>query len=167
MFGTHKAPHALPKFVTDKMLLREVCYQMTQGFSRVLNKGKNKPWPTFPLTIGSHVVENFKQVEAEAKVLKGSHFVNLNCRTYDLEKFVAAHCKKAKLSWSYSHTKKDHKDGIQNWYNATRELSPSEQQARDEEFVDNSQEDVTLKERDSTIKKKQHEAPKGTGEFEK
>jgi len=43
VFGTHKALHALPKFVTDTTLLREVCYQMTHGFLKVLNKGKKKP----------------------------------------------------------------------------------------------------------------------------
>ena len=75
---THKAPHPLPRFITDKTLLREVCYQMTQGFSRVLNKVRKKPSLAFPLTIGEYAVEKFKQVEKEAEELKGSHFVNLN-----------------------------------------------------------------------------------------
>lgn len=60
VFGTHKAPHALPKFVIDRTLLREVCHQMTQGFSKVLNKGKKKPWSPFPLTIGAYIVKKFK-----------------------------------------------------------------------------------------------------------
>lgn len=78
VFGTHKPPHALPRFSTNKTLLQEVCYQMTQGFSKIIIKGKKKPWPAFPLTIRAYVVENFIQVEEEAKALKGSHFVTLN-----------------------------------------------------------------------------------------
>jgi len=87
---------------------------MVQGFSKILNKGKKKPWPAFPLTIGAYMVENFKQVEAKADALKGSLFVILNYRTYDLEKIVAAHCKKEKFSWSYSHTQKDIEDRVRN-----------------------------------------------------
>ena len=49
VFGSFKAPHALPEFVTDKLLLQEVCYQMTSGFSKVLTKGKKKSWPTLPI----------------------------------------------------------------------------------------------------------------------
>lgn len=78
VFITHKAPRVLPKFVMYKTLLQEVCYQMTQSFSKILNKGKKKPWPTFPLTIKAYVVEKFKQVEVEAGALKGSNFVTLN-----------------------------------------------------------------------------------------
>lgn len=57
---------------------------------------------------------------------------------------MAAHCKREKFSWSYSHTKKDLKDGIKNWYNSTRELTPSEQQAREDELLDDSQEEASL-----------------------
>lgn len=98
---------------------------MMQGFSRVLNKGKKKPWPPFPLIIGAYVVEKFKLVEAKVKELDGSHFMTLSYQTYDLEKVVAAHCKKEKFSWSNAHTKKDLKDGIRNWYKSTRKINPS------------------------------------------
>lgn len=149
VFGTLKAPHALPKFVIDRTLIQEVCYQMTQGFSKVLNKGKKKPCPPFPLTIRAYVVENFKQVEAEAKELDRIHLVTLNYQTYDPEKVVVAHCKKLKFSWSYAHTRKDIKDRIRNWYNSTREIKPSEQQAIEDELLDDFHDDVSLRERTS------------------
>lgn len=87
---------------------------MKQGFSKILNERKKKPWPTSPLTIGVYVVENFKQVEGEAEALKGSLFVTLNYWTYDLKKIVVAHCKKEKFSWSYYHTEKDIEDRVRN-----------------------------------------------------
>lgn len=79
---------------------------------------------------------------------------------------MATHCKKEKFSWSYSHTQKEILDGVRNWYNAIRKLSPSKQWATEDEPQDNSQEDMNLEERASTIKKKQHEAPTSTREAE-
>ena len=93
--------------------------------------------------------------------------MTLNYWTYDPKKVVGAHCKKENFSWSYSHAKQDHEDGIKNLDNATRELIPSEQHAREDDLLNNSQEDVSLKKRSSTINKNQHKAPKGTGESEK
>ena len=61
----------MPRFVTDKMLPQEVCYQMTSGFSKVLAKGKKKSWPTLPLTIGAYTVKDFREAEAEVEQIKG------------------------------------------------------------------------------------------------
>ena len=69
VFGSFQTPHALPKFVTKK-LLQEVCYQMTSKISKTLSKAKKKPWPTLLLTIGDYTVKDFKEVEAEAKDIK-------------------------------------------------------------------------------------------------
>lgn len=140
---------------------------MTQGFSKVINKGKKKTWPTFPLIIEAYIVNNFKQVEEEAEALKGNPFVNLNYRTYDPKKFVAVHYKKAKFSQSYSHARQDLEDKVKNCCNTTRELNPSEQQARDEELLEHSQENVSLQERASTMKKKQWKTQKAKREYEK
>lgn len=109
---------------------------MTQGFLRVLCKGKKKPWPIFPLIIEPYVVENLKQVETEAEALKGCQFVIINYWTYDPKKVVVTHCKRVKFNWSYSHTRQDHEDGVKNWYNVTREINPSEKQEREKELLD-------------------------------
>ena len=91
------------EFVTGKLLLQEVCYQMTSGFSKVPTKGKKKPWPTVPLTIGTYTVRDFKQLEIEAEETKGFHFPPLTHRSYDPERIVPAHCKRDKLKWNYQH----------------------------------------------------------------
>lgn len=75
-------------------------------------KGKKKPWLALPLVIRAYILENFKQVEAEDEALKGNHFVNLNYRMYNLEKFMVVHCKKEKFSWSYSHARKYHEEVV-------------------------------------------------------
>lgn len=166
VFGSYKTPHALPRFATNRVLMQEVCYQMTQGFLKTLRKGKKKPWPAFPLIIRAYTVENFKEVEAEDKELKGYHFVNLNHCTYDLERVVAAHCKRANFNWSYPHSKHAHEYKIRDWYHAARELSPSEQQERDDEQLEHSQANVSLQERSTSLKRKK-ERQKVTGKVRK
>ena len=32
VFGSFRAPHAMPRFVTDRMLMQEVCFQMSSSF---------------------------------------------------------------------------------------------------------------------------------------
>ena len=74
VFGSFRAPHAMPHFVIDRILMQEVCFQMSSGFSRVLSKGKKKPWPALPLTIGAYTVKYFREVEAEGEETKSYHF---------------------------------------------------------------------------------------------
>lgn len=93
-FGSYKPPHALPKFVIDKLMLQEVCYQMTTGLSKTLNKGKKKPQPSLPLTTGAYTIDIFQEVEVEAEEMKGFYFVNLSHHRYDPKGMVAAHCMK-------------------------------------------------------------------------
>lgn len=47
-FGCRVSPHFMPQYVTNKVVLQEVAYQLDKGFSRVLHRRKKYPWPTFP-----------------------------------------------------------------------------------------------------------------------
>ena len=66
-FGSYKAPHVMPRYVTDKILIHGVYFQMSSSFSKVLTKGKKKSWPTLPLTIGTCMVKDFREVEQKKK----------------------------------------------------------------------------------------------------
>lgn len=90
-FGSYKATHALPNISIDNMLSQEVCYQKTQGFLKILSKGKKKPCRAFPLLIKAYVVENFKEVEVKTNALNGHRFMTLNYCTHDHEKVVDVH----------------------------------------------------------------------------
>ena len=92
VFGSYKAPHAMPRYVTDKILIQEVFFQKSSSFSRVLTKGKKKPWPMLPLTIGTYMVKDFREVEAEAEEMKIYLLGSLDHRTYDPERIVPDHC---------------------------------------------------------------------------
>ena len=104
----------MPRFVTDKVLMQEVCFQMSSSFSRVLSKGKKKSWPTLPLTIGTYIVKDFRDVEAEGEEMKIYHFGALEYRTYDPERIVPEHCKKDKFKRNYQHVEHPGEDERRN-----------------------------------------------------
>lgn len=96
---------------------------MSSSFSRVLSKGKKKPWPTLPLTIGAYTIKDFREVEVEAEEMKSYHLGALEHWTYDPERIVPDHCKRAKFKWNYQHTERPGEDDRRNWYNADRQLA--------------------------------------------
>ena len=96
---------------------------MSSGFCRVLTKGKKKPWPTLPITIDTYTVKYFREVEAEAEEMKSYHLGALDHRTYDPEKILPDHCKRAKFKWNYQHTECPSEDERRNWYNADQQLA--------------------------------------------
>ena len=60
-FGSTKAPHWLPHFVPNTLLLQEIAYQSyVNGVAASLHKAKKGLWPPFPLSIGVHRIKNFK-----------------------------------------------------------------------------------------------------------
>ena len=104
----------MPCFVTDRVLMQEVYFQISLSFSRVLSKGKKKPWPVLPLTIGTYTVKYFKEVGAEGEEIKSYHLRALEYRTYDPKRIVLEHCKKAKFKWNYQHVEHPGEDERRN-----------------------------------------------------
>ena len=49
VFGGNKPPHQLPRYANDKMIMEDVDYHISVGFSGVLQRKKKAPWPTLPL----------------------------------------------------------------------------------------------------------------------
>ena len=53
--GSTKAPHWLPHFVLDTLLLQDISYQTyVNGVATSLHKYKKGLWPSFPLLMGVH-----------------------------------------------------------------------------------------------------------------
>ena len=68
--GSTKAPHWLPHFVSDTLLLQEISYETyVHGVAGSLHKSKEGHWPPFPLSIGAHKIENFKKAKEEVGIL--------------------------------------------------------------------------------------------------
>jgi hypothetical protein len=59
--GSTKAPHWLPHFVPDTLLLQEIAYQTyVNDVVASLHRNKKGLWPPFPLLTGVRRIENFK-----------------------------------------------------------------------------------------------------------
>jgi hypothetical protein len=70
IYRATKAPHLLPRFVPDKLVLQEVAYQtMINGVGEMLYRDKKEIWPPLPLWIGSYSFTNTKQAQDEVDVL--------------------------------------------------------------------------------------------------
>lgn len=54
------SPYLMPCYVTNKVVLQEVSYQLNKGSSRVIHRRKKAPCPTFPLRIGKYKLKNLK-----------------------------------------------------------------------------------------------------------
>ena len=54
VFGSYASPHILPYYVPDKLLAREISYQLVvNGISKQLKDAKKAIWPNFPLQCGT------------------------------------------------------------------------------------------------------------------
>lgn len=60
----------------------------------------------------------------EEEQIKGFYLGSLDHQTYDPERIVPNHCKRAKFKWRYQHTEHPYEDEKRNWYNMDRELAP-------------------------------------------
>ena len=49
VFGSYASPHVLPYYVPDKLLAKEIAYQLVNDVTNQLKYGKKAIWPTFPL----------------------------------------------------------------------------------------------------------------------
>ena len=71
LFGSLTKPHVLPVYVPDKLLARELAYQITiEGTSKTLRNSKKQAWPAFPLRCGVFTLHDYKHAEKEAKKYK-------------------------------------------------------------------------------------------------
>ena len=61
VYGSQAKPHVLPLYVPDKLLAREISYQiMAESVTQTLKKEKKRGWPSFPLRIGVFTLHDFK-----------------------------------------------------------------------------------------------------------
>ena len=64
MSGSTKAPHWLPHFVPDTLLLQEIAYQnYVHGVAASFHKAKKGIWPYFPISMGVYKIKNFRHTK--------------------------------------------------------------------------------------------------------
>lgn len=99
VFGSKARPHVLPLYVPDKLLAREISYQiMSEGVTQTLKEEKKRGWPSFPLRIGVYTLLNYKHAEKEAAKLQMIYLASIPNRLYDPKKTAFIALEQAKLS---------------------------------------------------------------------
>ena len=99
-----KAPHWLPHFVPDTLLLQEIAYQTyVDGMDASLHKAKKGRWPPFPLSTRVHIIENFKQAKEEVGILSSFRFKEVTFRRHDPQQKIKEHLEQVGFTCCYSH----------------------------------------------------------------
>jgi hypothetical protein len=96
VFGCYIPPHALPKFLPDRLVYREVAHQIITGCIGIELKTTQKNfWPVFPVQIRRFSLLNLGHSKVEVAVLEEVNLVNLKHRKHDPYQTVGsymAHC---------------------------------------------------------------------------
>jgi hypothetical protein len=60
VFNCYISPHALPRFLPDRLVCREVAYQtVSGGITKELKVAQKRVWPTFPIQVGVFSLSEF------------------------------------------------------------------------------------------------------------
>ena len=87
VFVSLTRPHVLPLYVPDKLLAREVAYQIVgNGRNKALKESKKSVWPPFPIHCGVYVMDNFKHVVLKINQIQCLNFPIIPSRKYDPNK---------------------------------------------------------------------------------
>ena len=104
IFGSTKAPHCLPHFVPNTLLLQEIAYQTyVNGVVAYLHQNKKGIWPQFPLSTKVCKIENFKQAKDEVGMLTSFRFREVSFQRHDPQGKLKEHLQQVGFIWSYSH----------------------------------------------------------------
>jgi hypothetical protein len=92
VYGCSIPPHALPKILPDRLICREVAYQLVNGgIGLELKAQQKKAWPSFPVYLGKFVLLNIGHSKAEAESLSEVKLVDIEHGKYDPYQIINRH----------------------------------------------------------------------------
>jgi len=110
LFGSLTKPHVLPLYVPDKLLARELAYQIiVAGTSRTLKDSKKQMWPIFPLRCGIFTLHDYKHAKKEVEKIQMLNLATILNKKYDPRKVSHNVIAQAKLS-KFDHEADDSDD---------------------------------------------------------
>ena len=126
VFGSQANPHVLPLYIPDKLLAREIAYQiMAESTTQTLKKEKKRGWPSFPLRCGVYTLHDLKLAEKEATKIKSLTLATIPNRPFDPKKVSYNALEQAKL------TKFEHKeDTFDDLFISTESIGQARELAR-------------------------------------
>jgi hypothetical protein len=105
IFGCSIPPHALEKFLPNRLVCKEVVHQIVESGTGIeLKATQNKLWPTFPVQIGKFSLLNVRHSKVEAAMLEEVKLVNLKHKKKDPYQLVGKHMDHYNMQ-AYEHEK--------------------------------------------------------------
>jgi hypothetical protein len=103
VFGCAIPPHALPKILPDRLICREIAYQLVNGGIGIeLKAQQKKSWPYFPVYLGKFTLLNFVHSKVEAESLGEIKLVDIEHRKHDPYQIINKHVAQCGLK-AYEH----------------------------------------------------------------
>jgi hypothetical protein len=104
VFGTTRAPHLLPIYVLDRLVLGEICYQtILQGYNATLVKDKKWAFIPYRFRIGFHMVKETVHAKKEGLSQLEFWFQTGRFRKNDPKGLVLKHASQVSSCWPYAH----------------------------------------------------------------
>jgi hypothetical protein len=92
VYGCFASPHALPKFLPDRLICREVAYQtVSAGITKELKATQKRVWPTYPIQVGEYSLLDFGHAKVEASSLEDIALSSIEFKRHDPHKVVENH----------------------------------------------------------------------------
>jgi hypothetical protein len=104
IFGCTSAPHLLPKYVPDRLVIREISYKtVDKGITSFLSTHEKNTWSRLSIKVGIFSLLNAPHARKEAMTLKELSLCTGNSRRHDPMGMVEEHIKAIGLAPSYKH----------------------------------------------------------------
>jgi hypothetical protein len=105
VYGCSIPLHTLPKFLPDRIILREVAYQIVKGDIGIeLKAAQKKSWPIFPVYVRKFSLLNLRHSKVEAEALEEIKLVDIEHRKNDPYQLVSRHLMHCNMK-AYEHEK--------------------------------------------------------------
>jgi hypothetical protein len=108
VFGCSVPPYALPLFLPEKLVCRELTRKNVLGGIRKELKGvQRKVWTSFPIHIGTYSLLDFGHAKVEAMTLEEMKLVDIKFKKHDPHKVMGNHMESCGLK-IYEHKNSPH-----------------------------------------------------------
>jgi hypothetical protein len=119
VFKSTGAPHLLPMYVPDRLVVGEICYQtILQGYNATLVKYKKREFIPYGFHIGFYMLKYTTQAKKEGLSQLEFQFQIGLFRKHDPKGLVLKHASQVSSSWPYTHDRFEDEiftENAQNW----------------------------------------------------
>jgi hypothetical protein len=104
VFGATGAPHLIPVYVPNQLVVGEICYQtILQGYNATLVKYKKRAFIPYGFHFGFYMVKHKAQAKQEGLSQLESQFQTGCFRKHDPKGLLLKHASQVSSFWPYSH----------------------------------------------------------------